>query len=101
MRKLAKVLGVILGVIVGMALLAAAGLALYFALATHEPEKILPLDGLPERLAAEVPELQRIYAVPGVAVGIVTEGRVWKTWNFGFADRERGIAVDDDTVFGV
>src|SRR5262245_42739937 len=101
MKKLAKVLGVFFAAIVGVGLIVAGGIWIYLTLATHEPDKTLALDGLSERFAAEIPELQRVYAVPGVAVGVIAEGRVFKTWNFGFADRARGLAVDDDTVFGV
>jgi len=87
--------------VLGLAVLVAAGIQGYFLLATHEPWQVLPLDGLPQRFAAEIPELQRIYAVPGVAVGVISEGRVWNTWSFGWADRERSVPVDDDTIFNV
>ena len=87
--------------VLGLVLVVAAAIPIYFALATDEPTDVRPLDGLPQRFAAEVPELQRVYAVPGVAAAVISEGRVWNKWSFGWADRERRIPVDDDTVFNV
>ncbi|HHT85830.1 MAG: serine hydrolase domain-containing protein [Bacillota bacterium] len=41
------------------------------------------------------------YEVPGLAVGIIRDGRVIYTKGFGYRDHERKLPVTPDTVFGI
>jgi beta-lactamase class C len=38
--------------------------------------------------------------IPGMAVGLTIDGRSF-VWNFGFADREKAVPVNDDTLFEI
>lgn len=56
---------------------------------------------LPARLDALVPELLARHAVPGLAVGLVEEGRVLFAGGWGWADSASGRPVTEGTVFNV
>lgn len=54
-----------------------------------------------EALLAELPRDMRALGVPGVGIAVVDRGVATWSRGFGMAHAERGIAVDDDTVFEV
>ena len=60
-----------------------------------------PLIGFLEELDELVPPLLTSSRVPGTAVGIIHDGRIWATVGFGYADRENGIPVSDDHAFNI
>ncbi|WP_234123556.1 serine hydrolase domain-containing protein [Clostridium hydrogenum] len=48
-----------------------------------------------------VPELLKRYNVPGAAIGIIQNGKVVYILNYGMADKSKGKAVDNNTIFQV
>jgi len=60
-----------------------------------------PLGGFMEELGNLVPPALDANKVPGVAIGVVREGRVWATVALGDADGARRIPLSDGHVFNV
>jgi len=58
-----------------------------------------PLGEFVAHLDASVPRLMRTYAVPGVALALVEEGRVVATAAYGDADRQLGRPLTVDALF--
>ncbi|QWG51218.1 class A beta-lactamase-related serine hydrolase [Bacillus mycoides] len=52
-----------------------------------------------KKMDEQVPKWQGNYNVPGVAIGIVHEGRIAYTLNYGYVDKKTKKAVSDDTLF--
>lgn len=57
------------------------------------------IENFKEKMDKQVPKWQRNYNVPGVAIGIVHEGRIAYTLNYGYVDKKTKKALSDDTVF--
>ncbi|WP_338749164.1 serine hydrolase [Bacillus sp. FJAT-52991] len=57
------------------------------------------IEDFKKKIDEQVPKWQESYGVPGVAIGIVHEGRIAYTLNYGYADKKKKIPVSDDTLF--
>ncbi|WP_088312393.1 serine hydrolase domain-containing protein [Bacillus cereus] len=57
------------------------------------------IEDFKKKLDEQVPKWQENYEVPGVAIGIVHEGRIAYTLNYGYVDKKAKKAVSDDTLF--
>lgn len=57
------------------------------------------MDAFKRKLDEEVPKWQKRYGVPGVAIGIVHEGKAVYTLNYGYADKRGHKALTADTLF--
>ncbi|TKI80617.1 penicillin-binding protein, partial [Bacillus cereus] len=57
------------------------------------------IEDFKKKLDEQVPKWQENYEVPGVAIGIVHEGRIAYTLNYGYVDKKTKKALSDDTVF--
>jgi len=57
------------------------------------------VDAFKRKLDEEVPKWQKRYGVPGVAIGIVHEGKAVYTLNYGYADKRGHKALTGDTLF--
>lgn len=57
------------------------------------------IEDFKQKMDEQVPRWQESYGVPGVAIGIVHEGRIAYTLNYGYADKKKKIPVSDDTLF--
>lgn len=52
-----------------------------------------------QELDKQVPTLQKKYDVPGVAIGLVHEGRISEILHYGYADKKQGIPLSENTLF--
>lgn len=52
-----------------------------------------------QELDKQVPILQKKYDVPGVAIGLVHEGRISDILHYGYADKKKGIPLSENTLF--
>ncbi|PDY15075.1 penicillin-binding protein, partial [Bacillus cereus] len=57
------------------------------------------IENFKKKMDEQVPKWQENYEVPGVAIGIVHEGRIAYTLNYGYVDKKTKKAVSDDTLF--
>ncbi|MED1412643.1 serine hydrolase domain-containing protein [Bacillus paramycoides] len=57
------------------------------------------VENFKKKMDEQVPKWQENYNVPGVAIGIVHEGRIAYTLNYGYVDKKKKKAVSDDTLF--
>lgn len=57
------------------------------------------IENFKKKMDEQVPKWQEDYDVPGVAIGIVHEGRIAYTLNYGYVDKKTKKAVSDDTLF--
>ncbi|MBC6975942.1 serine hydrolase [Bacillus sp. Xin] len=57
------------------------------------------IENFKKNMDEQVPKWQENYDVPGVAIGIVHEGRIAYTLNYGYADKKKQKVVSDDTLF--
>lgn len=46
-----------------------------------------------------MPKWQQTYGVPGVAIGIIHDGRITYTFTYGYADKKKEIPIDGDALF--
>lgn len=61
------------------------------------PRPVHPLSGLDRYIS----DLQETWKVPGVAIGIVKNGRVFFSKGYGYADLDSRQGVSDQTLFGI
>lgn len=71
------------------------------SLAAKEAEQQDPDTELANLLAMRVPELQRRYNVPGVAIALWQDGKEPVVFNFGVTDARTKAPITDDTTFQV
>lgn len=71
------------------------------SLAAKEPQQQGPDTEFANWLTTQVPELQRSYHVPGVAIALWQDGEEPVVFNFGITDVRTQAAVTDDTTFQV
>ncbi|EOO20457.1 serine hydrolase domain-containing protein [Bacillus cereus] len=57
------------------------------------------IENFKKKMDEQVPKWQGNYNVPGVAIGILHEGRIAYTLNYGYVDKKTKKAVSDDTLF--
>lgn len=57
------------------------------------------IENFKKKMDEQVPKWQENYDVPGVAIGVVHNGRIAYTLNYGFADKEKRKEVNDNTLF--
>ncbi|MED4728258.1 serine hydrolase [Aneurinibacillus migulanus] len=57
------------------------------------------IEDFKQKMDEQVPKWQENYGVPGVALGIVHEGRIAYTLNYGYADKKKKIPLSDNTLF--
>jgi CubicO group peptidase (beta-lactamase class C family) len=65
----------------------------------HSMLSIRNTENFKKQLDQEIPKLQQKYGVPGVAVGIVHEGRAEYALHYGYEDDALGIGVTESTLF--
>lgn len=59
------------------------------------------IKNLKNKLDNLVPQLLKRYNVPGTAIGIIKDGKVAYTLYYGMADKSKGKAIDNNTIFQV
>lgn len=57
------------------------------------------IENFKKKMDKQVPKWQENYDVPGVAIGVVNNGRIAYTLNYGYADKEKRKEVNDNTLF--
>lgn len=57
------------------------------------------IENFKKKMDEQVPKWQENYDVPGVAIGVVHNGRIAYTLNYGYADKEKRKEVNDNTLF--
>ncbi|MBG9789445.1 serine hydrolase domain-containing protein [Brevibacillus laterosporus] len=57
------------------------------------------VENFKQKLDEQVPKWQETYGVPGVAIGIVHQGRIAYKLNYGYADKKKKIPLSDNTLF--
>lgn len=57
------------------------------------------IENFKKKMDEQVPKWQKNYNVPGVVIGIVHEGRIAYTLNYGYVDKKTKKAVSNDTLF--
>ena len=55
------------------------------------------LDGLDEM----VEKAMDLFSIPGVSIGIIIDGEIVLTKGYGFADKAKGLKVNENTLFGI
>lgn len=60
-----------------------------------------PIDDRLEGLDAMVNKALELFRVPGVAVGIIIDGKVVLTKGYGFRDQSNGLPVTENTLFAI
>ncbi|MGE7884132.1 serine hydrolase domain-containing protein [Bacillus sp. NPDC094077] len=57
------------------------------------------IENFKKKMDEQVPKWQENYDVPGVAIGVVHNGRIAYTLNYGYADKKKRKEVKDNTLF--
>ncbi|PFN78876.1 penicillin-binding protein [Bacillus cereus] len=57
------------------------------------------IENFKKKMDEQVPKWRENYDVPGVAIGVVHNGRIAYTLNYGYADKEKRKEVNDNTLF--
>lgn len=57
------------------------------------------MEDFKKEMDERVPKWQQTYGVPGVAIGIIHDGRIAHTLTYGYADKKKEVPIDNDTLF--
>ncbi|MDN9009629.1 serine hydrolase domain-containing protein [Brevibacillus laterosporus] len=87
-------LGIIIELIFSQGAIATSGNPAHMAKSSSKS-----VENFKQKLDEQVPKWQERYGVPGVAIGIVHQGRIAYKLNYGYADKKKKIPLSDNTLF--
>ena len=62
---------------------------------------ILPVNGQNKELAKYIEDARQSFGVPGIAVGIIKDGKIIMSQGFGYRNADTKEKTDDHTIFGI